>query len=131
MTGPVIRKNWFPIDPQRETAQSIERQSQAELEALFWEVMNLVAERPGEVPSEPGSGGIHLSRVELEAMKRVDLETDDVGLKIRAFWFPPYDGAYIDVGGEKFTLVNRSILESLADPDSSSLFTKPAKDGRC
>jgi methionyl-tRNA formyltransferase len=93
--------------------------------------MGLVADRPGEVPSEPSGPGIHLGRVELEEMKKIDLESDDIDLKIRAFWFPPYDGAYIEVAGEKFTLVNRLILESLADPDSSSLFTRPAKDGRC
>jgi methionyl-tRNA formyltransferase len=130
-TGPIIQKNLFPIDPDHETAQSLERKSQLELEALFCEVMERVAEGPNEISSEPGGPGIHLKRKELESMKRVDLEMDDVDLKIRAFWFPPYDGAYIEVAGERFTLVNRSILESLADPDSSSLFTKPAKDGPC
>jgi len=130
-TGPVIRKNWFPIDRLRETAQSIEQQSQHQLERLFAEVMELVVASPAETPSEPGGPGIHLTRVELEQMKLVDLGSDDIDLKIRAFWFPPYDGAYIEVNGERFTLVNRAILESLADPDGSSLFSKPSKAAAC
>ena len=130
-TGPVIRKNWFPVDPLRETAQSLEKSSQVQLESLFREVMDLVSERPDAIPSDSGGPGIHLSRAELERMKKVDLEKDDLDVKIRAFWFPPYDGAYIEVAGEKLTLVNRQILESLADPNSSSLFTSAAKGRRC
>jgi methionyl-tRNA formyltransferase len=130
-TGPIISKNWFPIDPETATAQSIERQSQAELERLFVEVMERVAKAPGELSATPGGPGTTLTRVELERMKLVDLQSDDIDLKIRAFWFPPYDGAYIEVDGKKFTLVNRAILEGLADPDSSSLFSKPASSGQC
>ena len=125
-TGPIIKKNWFPIDPETETAQSLEKKSQPELEALFWEVMDMVASRPGRVPAEPSGPGVHLSRAELERMKAVDPDKDDIDRKIRAFWFPPYDGAMIEVAGKKYTLVNRQILESLADPESSSLFTQPA-----
>ncbi|HAJ43978.1 MAG TPA: formyl transferase, partial [Alcanivorax sp.] len=50
----------------------------------------------------------------------------DVERKIRAFWFPPYDGAYKVINGVKCTLVSRTILESLADPSTSSLFTQPS-----
>ena len=59
-------------------------------------------------------------------MKLIDMEKDDIARKARAFWFPPYDGAFIEIGGQKYTLVDRTILESLADPSSSSLFT-PSK----
>jgi methionyl-tRNA formyltransferase len=130
-TGPIIRKDWFPIDPVRETAQSLERESQSRLESLFRAVMDLVAQSPGDIPTTPSGAGTHLSRAELEAMKAVDLEHDDLDVKTRAFWFPPYDGAYLEVNGQKFTLVNRQILESLADPESSSLFSRPAGQGEC
>jgi methionyl-tRNA formyltransferase len=88
--------------------------------------MDLVAAAPASIPSTPSGPGRHLGRAELEAMKRVDLDTDDLDVKTRAFWFPPYDGAYIESGGQRFTLVNREILETLADPESSSLFSAPA-----
>lgn len=130
-TGPIVSKDWFAIDRDRETAQSLERQSQQHLERLFDKVMNLVAKAPDAVPTTPSGPGTHLNRAELEKLKAVDLERDDLDVKIRAFWFPPYDGAYIEVNGQKFTLVSRQILETLADPENSSLFTAPAKTGQC
>ena len=46
--------------------------------------------------------------------------------QIRAFWFPPYDGAWVDVGGVRCTLVSPEILLTLAAPGVSNLFTRPA-----
>ena len=50
-----------------------------------------------------------------------DLEKEDLDLKIRAFWFPPYDGAGIVVNGKVYTLVNREILKTLQDKDTTSI----------
>ena len=63
----------------------------------------------------------------MEAMKEVKPE-DDVSKKIRAFWFPPYDGAFQYVNGVKCTFVDDFILKQLADPNASSLFTKSSDD---
>jgi methionyl-tRNA formyltransferase len=59
----------------------------------------------------------------METMKEIR-PGDDVSRKIRAFWFPPYDGAYQLIGNQKFTLVNQLILQQLADPSASNLFTE-------
>ena len=56
----------------------------------------------------------------MEEMKKVNLHDDDIDLKIRAFWFPPYNGAYLEVNGRKYTLINEFILEQLKDKDSTS-----------
>lgn len=58
--------------------------------------------------------GKYISRNEMNELKKVDLEKDDLDLKIRAFWFPPFDGAFIEVHGKRYTLVNDEILNSLA-----------------
>ena len=47
---------------------------------------------------------------------------DNIEKKIRAFWFPPYDGAYVEINGQKYTLINRQLLEEIALKDSTSLF---------
>jgi hypothetical protein len=77
------------------------------------------------LPATPNVGGRYISRPEMEAMKEMR-PGDDVLRKIRAFWFPPYDGAWVDVGGVRCTLVSPEILLTLAAPGVSNLFTRPA-----
>lgn len=121
--GDIIENRFFPINPEVETVKSLEAQSQDVLFSLFVDTFERVMVSSKRLDTKPNTGGRYLSRSQLEEMKRVDPEKDDVARKVRAFWFPPYDGAFIEVKGQKFTLVDRSILESLADPNSSSLFT--------
>ena len=61
---------------------------------------------------------------EMNAMKKLEiseLSQEDIDLKIRAFWFPPYDGAFIEVNGKKYTLVNNDILKQLQDKDATAI----------
>ena len=127
-TGAIIATRSFGIDPDRETARSLEKASMREMEVLFDEVWRRFLAEPGRLATTPNVGGRHLSRRELEAMKRIDPQGDDVARKVRAFWFPPYDGAYLELAGGRFTLVDRTILESLAEPGTSSLFS-PSSGG--
>ena len=122
-TGPIISAETFPINPETATAQSLERESQGVLRRLFECVVDKLCDAPGKVQTTPNGDGLHLSRLELEAMKKVDFAADDINRKIRAFWFPPYDGAYLEVNGERYTLVNRALLQELSDPNASSLFS--------
>lgn len=61
-----------------------------------------------------GEGG-WASRKEMLALSRITPSDDPatVGLKARAFWFPPFQGATIEIGGEEFTVVDQTVLESL------------------
>ena len=34
--------------------------------------------------------------------------------RIRAFWYPPHDGATLDLGGQTVSLVDRDLLSELA-----------------
>jgi methionyl-tRNA formyltransferase len=34
--------------------------------------------------------------------------------RVRAFWYPPYEGAVMEVEGERYTLVDGAILEEVA-----------------
>ena len=45
----------------------------------------------------------------LEEMKEIQVG-EDIERKIRAFWYPPYDGAYVLIGNQKYTVVSRSVL---------------------
>lgn len=125
-TGKIIMIDRFPIDPETETARTLEAKSQTALWDLFTTVFDQLVQSGDRLPTSPNKGGRYLNRIELEEMKRIDLQKDDIARKARAFWFPPYEGAFIEIKGQKFTVVDRSILESLADPSSSSLFTPSA-----
>lgn len=125
-TGEIITLERFRMDPEAETARTLEAKSQTALFDLFTTVFEQLVQNTERLPTSPNKGGRHLNRIELEEMKRIDPAKDDIARKARAFWFPPYDGAFIEIDGQKFTLVDRNILESLADPSSSSLFTPSA-----
>lgn len=125
-TGRIIEVAAFPIDSERETAQSLEAKTQPLLFDLFERVVGKIVDRGGILETTPNQGGRYISRAEMEAMKEVK-EGDDVSRKIRAFWFPPYDGAYQIVNGVKCTLIDRLILSKLGDPAASSLFTQASE----
>ena len=118
-TGPIVEVFRFPIDSSTETAFSLERKSHLHMVELFKRTLTRVKEI-GILPSSICSGGRHLSRREMEELKKVK-PGDDIDAKIRAFWFPPYDGAQIEVDGRSYTLVNRAVLESL-NGDSEAIF---------
>jgi methionyl-tRNA formyltransferase len=123
-TGPVIEVDRFSIDAKSETAQSLEKKSHKRMVELFKKTLNRV-KKEGILPSKTMTGGRHLSRQEMEELKNIQPE-DDVDAKIRAFWFPPYDGAYVEINGKKYTLVNRGILEQI-DGDPEALFRHTQK----
>jgi len=128
-TGPIIEVDTFAIDPDRETAKSLEHVCQERLFSQFVRVVQAARESSARLPSTSNVGGRYISRAEMERMKEVTAE-DDVHRKIRAFWFPPYGGAYAIVNGVKCTLVDETILAELADPTSSSLFTAGRTSGK-
>ncbi|MGI9238817.1 MAG: formyl transferase, partial [Woeseiaceae bacterium] len=128
-TGGIIEIGEFPIDSDSETAQSLEYKCRPVLFGLFKKTVSKAKRAKDRLPVSHNKGGRYISRNQMEAMKHVQ-DGDDVDRKIRAFWFPPYDGALVEINGDKYTLVNRDILESLADSASSSLFSPERKRKR-
>lgn len=123
--GEIIDVSFFNIDYESETAYSLEKKTQIYLFEQFKKVISSALSIDRFLPTTPNSGGKYISRKEMEKMKEI-CPGDDIERKIRAFWFPPYDGAYIILNGIKCTLVHRKILNTLGDPTSSSLFTNNA-----
>ena len=91
---------------------------------LFKKTLKRV-KKEGILSSDSISGGRHLSRSEMESLKKIQ-PGDDVDAKIRAFWFPPYDGAYVEIEGKNYTLVNRAILDNI-DGDDEAIFKHTQK----
>ncbi len=118
-TGPIIEVDRFPINAQAETAQSLEKLSHQKMLSLFKRTLERV-KKDGVLASQKMNGGRHFSRKEMEELKKIQ-PGDNIDNKIRAFWFPPYDGANIEIDGKRYTVINRSILEEL-NGDSEAIF---------
>ena len=112
-TGDVVEVERFPVDPDTATAFSLDLESQERLYGLFQRVMRrtLAGE---ELPRTPQGEGRYVDRAEFEALRRVR-PGDDLDRKLRAFWYPPYPGAVLEVDGRELTLVDEGLLADMAD----------------
>jgi methionyl-tRNA formyltransferase len=114
-TGDVVRVDRFPIDRNRETALSLDFRSQRRLLELFrWTVDRLRAGEP--LPRASQGDGRYVTREQFESLRaiRPDDPPELTARRIRAFWYPPYDGATLEIGGETLTLVDRGLLAEAA-----------------
>jgi methionyl-tRNA formyltransferase len=111
-TGDVVDVERFPIDPEAETAFSLDLKSQQHLASLFERVLQRALDG-GELPRVPQSGGRYVSRAEFDEL-RVVRPGDDLERKLRAFWYPPWPGAVVDVDGRRLTLVDERLLADAA-----------------
>lgn len=124
-TGPIIDVCNFAISEKDETAQSLEKTCQEKLREQFIRIVDQALKSESLLPTMPNGPGRYVSRDQMEEMKLVR-PGDDLERKTRAFWFPPYDGAYIEVGGKRYTLVSRDMLRSMTPQGASSLFSPPS-----
>jgi len=111
-TGDIVEVERFPIDAETATAYSVDLDSQEHLYGLFQRVMRR-ALGDEELPRTPQGEGRYVGREEFESLRRVR-PGDDLDRKLRAFWYPPYPGAVVEVDGRELTLVDECLLEELA-----------------
>jgi methionyl-tRNA formyltransferase len=111
-TGDLVAVERFAIDAASETALSLDVLSQARLLDLFERVIEM-ALADGDLPRQPQGEGRYVSRAELEEL-RVVRAGDDIERKLRAFWYPPWPGAVVEVDRRRFTLVDDRLLSELA-----------------
>ena len=111
-TGDLVKVERFPLDPDTATAFSLDLESQERLLELFKRVLGraLAGE---ELPRTPQGEGRYVDRDEFEALRRVR-PGDDVDRKLRAFWYPPYPGALVEVDGRPLTIVSEDVLAEVA-----------------
>ena len=115
-TGDIIRVRKFEINPDEETAYSLEQKSQRFLIELFKEVIDELCEK-GSLPRIPQRGGRYISKQDFEKLRRIQPEDtiEDILRKIRAFWYPPHHGASIEIKGREFTLIDEKLLKEIGE----------------
>ena len=112
-SGDLVEVERFPIDGRAETAFSLDLKSQERLLGLFERVIGR-ALSGRELPRVPQGEGRYVTRKEFEALRAVR-PGDDLDRKVRAFWYPPYPGAELELEGRRLTLVDESLLAQVAD----------------
>ena len=114
-TGDLIKVLKFDINPEEETAFSLSQKSQKIMVKLFKEVIDTVCET-GSLPRIPQGEGRYISKQDFEELRRIqpDNSLEEIDRKVRAFWCPPHSGAYIELQGKEFTLVNEEVLRRIS-----------------
>jgi len=117
-TGPILRVNYFPIDAEKETAWSLERKTQEEMIRLFIDFLNL-AESGKELPliAQDNNKIRYLDKPNFEKLKEIPLNADDETIQrhARAFFYPPYECAYIRYSETKVEVLPRIGKQLLAE----------------
>jgi methionyl-tRNA formyltransferase len=112
-TGDLVEVERFPIDPEAQTAFSLDLESGQRLVGLFGRVIDRLLAGE-ELPREPQGPGRYVSREDFEQLRMVR-PGDDLDRKLRAFWYPPYPGAVVEVEGRRVTLVDDALLAEVAE----------------
>ncbi len=114
-TGAIIQCNRFSIDANI-VNKDLVTLTHERLFALFKDIVNRILDGERFIGEEQTEGR-YFSLHELEDSKLINPNesAEQINRKIRAFWNPPYHGAQIDMAGEKYTLINKEILDWIAE----------------
>lgn len=133
-SGPILGECRFLIDASQETALSLERKTQIEMIKLFKDFC-AAAETGENLPSkeQERSKRRYLSQNEFEALKEIPAAADAqmVDRFARAFWYPPYGGAFICSGKLKLEVIPqiaKNEVAALVHQDALKVFLEVVKN---
>lgn len=113
-TGDIIEVDRFAIDVKNITVRKLADISEMHILELFKKTYyRLVGNEIIEYSKQ--KEGHYYSRRDFENLKRVQ-DTDSAEVirkKIKAFWCPPFEGAYVEINGVKYTIVDENVLKGL------------------
>jgi methionyl-tRNA formyltransferase len=116
-TGPLLKVRRFPVDMLKETACSLESKTQREMIKLFVDFCD-IAENQSTLPFEEQdqSKYRYMTQSEFQALKEIphDADAETIERYARAFWFPPYECAYVKIGNTRVEVVPKLAKNELA-----------------
>lgn len=117
-TGPLLKVREFPIDAATETAVSLEHQAQAEMVRLLAEFC-LMAESGETLPrlEQNAHEMRYMTQEQFQALKEIpsDADAETIQRLARAFWYPPYECAFLRHNGHKVEIVPDIVKVQLAE----------------
>jgi len=117
-TGPLVKVRRFRINPVIETAYSLERKAQLEMLFLFEEIISIY-ESQGALPVVPQQFEKmrYMKAHEFSKLKEIPITAtqEEVDRIARAFWYPPYEVAYlVTPSGVKLEVIPEIVKRDLA-----------------
>jgi methionyl-tRNA formyltransferase len=111
-TGDIVKVRRFAMEAE-DTALSLSQRSHEHMLQMFRDFIALV-ESDRAIPrmvQRPESGRYFTRKDMEQAMRVQESDTDELlDRRARAFWYPPYNGAYIERSGRRFTIIPESVL---------------------
>lgn len=116
--GALLKVRKFKVDIAQETAISLERRTQIEMIKLFNDFCELV-ENDEILPHEEQNSNEmrYLSFKEFEKLKKIPIDADEeiVQRYARAFWYPPYECAYVELNNIKVEVIPKIMKKEIAE----------------
>lgn len=116
-TGNIIEVKRFEIEKEKHyTGMDLSDYAWEKCYELLCEIVDKY-EMEGELKANPQIGGNYYSQKHLDGLKEIKIDdtSEVISKKIRALWYPPFEGAYIMLDGEKFYLIDEKIMKMYAD----------------
>ncbi|WP_271397044.1 formyltransferase family protein [Salinicoccus roseus] len=115
--GDILSIKKFEIT-NKETAFSLEQKSMVKLLELFKEIFSddLKTYIEKKYKNEVGLGR-YINKKQFETMKYINPNDSQelIDKKIRAFWYPPYEGAKVKVGNKYYTIIGQDLLDEISN----------------
>lgn len=113
--GDIIEVERFKMDPKTISVKDLVKEADKHLLNLFKKTYFkfLYDEK---ITYQKQQEGNYYSRKDFEELKRIK-DTDDTSVikrKIRACWCPPFEGAYVYLSGNKYTVVDEKQIKEMA-----------------
>lgn len=113
--GDIVHIRWFDIDASSMYGYELRNQTwQVALVLLEDTIVEFIKEGTIQGVTQEGIG-VYYSQKDMDSMKRVFLDdsAEQIDRKIRAYWFPPNEGAYIEIAGKRYQLINQDIVNDI------------------
>lgn len=115
-TGDIIQVKKFDVNLMKETSFSLEQKSQKHLFELFKNITKILFDGK-DLPRKKQVNGKYFSKKDFERLRQIN-ENDSkelISKKIRAFWYPPFPGAYIKIKNKEYTIIDDNMLEKISN----------------
>lgn len=109
--GDIIAVERFTYDCNNGWLDELVPMAEEHMYQLLIKIMTKIINGENLTLTKQGKGNYY-SLKDFNNAKRVSFDDNktDIDKKIRAFWYPPYEGAFIEINGQKYTLVNDAVL---------------------